>query len=72
MDLGVAVDLAGAGHEEPRLVVPGQLEQAPGALAARGQGLERAARGRPAARPGWPGCTRRRSVSSDRELDLLR
>ena len=39
--LGVAVDLAGARHQEPRLVRPGQLEQPPGALAAHGQRVER-------------------------------
>ena len=40
MHLGVAVDLAGARHQEARPVLPGQLEQPAGALAAHGQGVE--------------------------------
>ena len=62
--LGVPVDLAGARHEEAGAVRPGQLEQAPRALAARPPACRRAGRGTPAARRARPGCRRRRPVRS--------
>ncbi len=40
MDQRVAVDLARAGHEEPRIVRQGQLQEPPCALAANSQRLE--------------------------------
>ena len=70
MHLGVAVDLAGAGHEEAGVVRPGQLEQPAGALAPHGQGVEGPGQiGRRRGRGGQVGHGVDRAVVL--ELDLL-